>query len=132
MRFCNSPSYCSTKKEMQLHCIPVHVVVLELRNFGTNVSANPELLVEFALQSLWCFFSRLNLSAGKLPLQRQRLIFRALAAEDFFPAHDQCSSYLLGQRDCLASVSRLTITRSSPGSSQPVWRSARPARGPPL
>ena len=37
------------QKEMQLHGIAVYVVVLQLGNLATDVSANPKFLLEFAL-----------------------------------------------------------------------------------
>ena len=89
---------------MELHGVAVRVMVLQLRNLAADFGANSKLLVKFALQGFRRVFSRLDLPAGKLPFQRQRLIFRPLAAQDFVPSHNERSRHLLDQGACLDSV----------------------------
>jgi hypothetical protein len=52
---------------------------------------NADFFVQLACQSLLRGFSGLNLSAGKLPLQRHRLIWTALADQDLAATHNQRS-----------------------------------------
>ena len=75
-------------------------MMLQLGDFGTDLRADAKLFLEFALQGLRRVFAGLDFSAGKLPLQRQRLIFRPLAAEDFFASEHQRGDHLLDHETC--------------------------------
>ena len=85
------------QEEVQFHSVSVRVVVLHLRDFTADLRADSKLFIKFTLECGWRIFSWFYLSAGKLPLERQCLIFRPLAAKDLFPSHDERGDYLLNQ-----------------------------------
>src|SRR5262249_9815428 len=65
----------------------VVVVVPDGGDLAPDRRPNTQLFFQLALQSLLRFFARLDLAAGKLPLERHGLMPGALADQDFAVAH---------------------------------------------
>jgi hypothetical protein len=70
------------------------VVMAHCCDLSADRGADSELFFQFALERRNRLLSFFNLAAGKLPLQRHRLILGALANENSVVAHDQCGDYL--------------------------------------
>ena len=80
-------------KELQIDGAAMAVVVADVRDARANGGADAEFLVQFADECLLGAFAGLDLAAGKLPLQRHRLIRTALTDQDFAAAHDECGRH---------------------------------------
>ena len=68
-------------EEPQFHAAAILVGVNKTRDLLADLGIDAEFFFEFALEGGDRLFAGLDLSAGKLPLQRKRLIFAALADE---------------------------------------------------
>ena len=74
---------------MQIDGAAVTIVVANVGNARPNFCVNPQLFLEFASKGLFRTFALFDLAAGKLPLQRHRLIGTALADQDKALANQQ-------------------------------------------
>jgi hypothetical protein len=59
----------------------VTVIMANVRDLWPDGGPDPQLLLQFARESLFWCFALLNLSAGKFPLQCHRLVRASLADE---------------------------------------------------
>ena len=76
-------------EELQVNGASVAVVVPDVGNPGPDLCADAQFFLEFASEGLFRAFALLDFAAGKLPLQRHRLVGTALADQDKAVAHQQ-------------------------------------------
>src|SRR5438093_2089168 len=81
-------------EENQPDRILAGISVLVARDFPPASAGNPELLFEFTPERLLRCFARLDFPAGKLPLERMRLLRHPAANQDLSLAHDDRSHHL--------------------------------------
>lgn len=70
-------------EEVQFDSTTGLVCVPDDRNAATNVGANSQFFIQFTHQGGRELLTRFDLSSGKLPLQRKRLISASLTDQDF-------------------------------------------------
>ena len=76
-----------------VHRAAVPVVVANVRHALPDGGIDAQLFIQLALQRLLRALARLNLAAGKLPLQCHGLVGPPLANQYFAGAHNQCRSH---------------------------------------
>ena len=71
----------SHREELQVDGATVTVIMANVRDLWPDGGPDPQLLLQFARESLFWCFALLNLSAGKFPLQCHWLVRAPLADE---------------------------------------------------
>jgi hypothetical protein len=76
-------------EELQIDCSTMAVVVADTGYALSDLCVDAQFFIEFASEGLFGAFTLLNFAAGKLPLQRHRLVGAALADQDQSIANEQ-------------------------------------------
>src|SRR5262249_21631360 len=108
--------------EVQVYGIAVLVGMQDLSDLAADVRDDSQLFFELASQSLGGGFAGLNLAAGKLPFQGERLVLGSLTAQYIVATQDERGHNLLGQNR------NLSVMRSLDGGYHNGCSRQRPTR----